>query len=791
MVTDQEDLVLSPNVTGPNAAEMMPPGAIRIEGGKGYTFPKIGGRSVQGQGGGLVWRIVVAPQEIYLDAVKPKRFDDNGDEPGGGKLVWELQEPGRILNVPDPVTGRILRVVTVNKAKFMSGPPQEFVEFETLLTPVGLVILPKVDDLTVEIKRLNVEVSRPGGLHLMPEKDIRQVMTLRGVENVKTAPGQAQLPEKRIFDFNTWQMGGMDMLDTNRSLLLSTLGGKETPQQVESLITLARMHLANGMWAEAAGFLDFALALQPELEENPEIIALGGVSRALGRVSDLAFEDLNNKQLEKFPEIGYWRAYVLADLQDWQQAGETLPRDIGILAHYPENLTSRIGLVLAEVALRSGKLDEGERILKLVESHGGALVFQQQAAMDYLKGELVRQRGKPDEAVTLWQPLTTGKDAMYRARAGLAITRLQYERKKITAAQAIDSLERLRYAWRGDELEALINYWLGKVYFDTGEYIKALNIMRDAADFSEGTDLGDRIKAEMVETFVKLFTGNDLKKISGPDAAALYDEFSALIPAGDQGNLIAEKLADHLVSKELLGRAIRLLEQQVQRREGVESFRMAAKLAAIELLDDKSVNALATLGKAVDILGKLPEDQRTPERYQEIAMLRARSLSQERRPDQALALLQSLPRTKTANKLRADIAWRAGYWDDAAEALGDVINDQDIPLTRPLSPENTNLIMRRAVALSLASDRIGLANMREKFTDAMAKTDKARVFEVITRARQSGALADRETLMDIVSEVDMFKEFLDNYKAGNKAPAAATAPATPANAPPSAPPASN
>ena len=513
MITDQEDLVLSPNVTGPNADEMMPPGGIRIEGGKGYTFPKIGGRSIQGQAGGLVWRIVVAPQDIYLDAVKPKRFDDNGADSGGGKLVWELQEPGHVLNVPDPVTGRTLKVVTVNKAKFMSGPAQEFIEFETLLTPVGLVILPKVDDLKVEIKRLNVEVSRPGGLHLMPEREIQQIMTLRGVETPsKPVPGQAQLPEKRIFDFNTWQMGGLEMLDTNRSLLLSTLGGKETPQQVESLITLARMHLANGMWAEAAGFLDFVLALQPELEDNPEVIALNGVARALGRVSDLAFEDLNNKQLEKFPEINYWRAYALADLQDWQQAGEILPRDISVLAHYPENLTSRIGLVLAEVALRSGKLDEGERILKLVESHGGKLVFQQQAALEYLKGELVRQRGKPDDAIAIWKPLTTGKDAMYRARAGLAITRLQYESKKITAAQAIDSLERLRYAWRGDELEALINYWLGKVYFNTGEYIKALNIMRDAANFSEGTDLGDRIKAEMVETFIKLFSGDDLKK---------------------------------------------------------------------------------------------------------------------------------------------------------------------------------------------------------------------------------------------------------------------------------------
>jgi hypothetical protein len=105
--------------------------------------------------------------------------------------------------------------------------------------------------------------------------------------------------------------------------------------------------------------------------------------------------------------------------------------------------------------------------------------------------------------------------------------------------------------------------------------------------------------------------------------------------------------------------------------------------------------------------------------------------------------------------------------------------------------------MQRAVALNLSSNRIGLANMREKYSDSMAQTDKARVFEVITRARQSGALADRETLMGVVSEVDLFKQFLDNYKASSApAPATPAAPTPPADttqppAAPAAPPSTN
>ncbi len=45
-------------------------------------------------------------------------------------------------------------------------------------------------------------------------------------------------------------------------------------------------------------------------------------------------------------------------------------------------------------------------------------------------------------------------------------------------------------------------------------------------------------------------------------------EFAGMIPEGEKGNLIAEKLSDHLVDKELFTRAESLLQLQIQRREG-------------------------------------------------------------------------------------------------------------------------------------------------------------------------------------------------------------------------------
>ncbi len=50
MVMDQEDLILSPNVLGPDAKAMMPPGVIELDSGKAYMLPKLGGNH-SGAGG--------------------------------------------------------------------------------------------------------------------------------------------------------------------------------------------------------------------------------------------------------------------------------------------------------------------------------------------------------------------------------------------------------------------------------------------------------------------------------------------------------------------------------------------------------------------------------------------------------------------------------------------------------------------------------------------------------------------------------------------------------------------
>ena len=127
-------------------------------------------------------------------------------------------------------------------------------------------------------------------------------------------------------------------------------------------------------------------------------------------------------------------------------------------------------------------------------------------------------------------------------------------------------------------------------------------------------------------------------------------------------------------------------------------------------------------------------------------------------------MLEALPPSQIVNRLKADIAWQAGYWDEAAVYLNAVIVDENLTDQNTLNQEQTDLILNRAIALNLDGKQVALANMRQKYSPQMQETNKANQFELITRPRRSGASINREALLSAVAEVDLFKEFIENYR---------------------------
>ncbi len=766
VVLDRPGVVVSPVITGPHPDIF--PAFRRVEFTGGVAFvtklPDNPDLEIYGDGGGLVWKLTVTPEARDAAPVVMQRNFSSDQTPAGVTVFWPLPGATKILEVPDTEAGDTIWVVTVSDAAAVCGTLADTIDFTALRSIVGLAVVAKADNLTIAKSNGGVRASRPQGLTLSPQKDIslRQMRhdveaPLPAEQASSSAPGQV----RRIFDFEKWQMGGLRAVEENQRILKAGLDSKDKDGQVQDLLTLAKMNLANDRAQEALGFLTYASDELPAIADAPEYKALHGAAEALAGQYEVALTDLNAPELKPYTELDFWRAYTLGWLGDWQQAHAIVPADESLMFSYPQVLLEKMGIKLAEVALHSGDVKTAGTILGVMEKNRDRFNPGTQAGMDYLEGEMHRQKGEPDKAKDMWLPLSTGKDHLYRAKAGLALTSLQLQKGDITRAQAIDRLEGLRYVWRGDELEARINYMLGKLYLEDRQFLKGFSILKDAAGMSDG-DIAAEINSFMKDNFKTLLM--DDKAIAPLDSALVYEEFPELAPTGDDGDKLAQRLAERLVEADLLPRASTLLQKQVDTRlHGADQARVASRLAAIYLLDKEPAKALPVLDIAQGFYEK-QTDKDLPLLLLRAQLMRARALSQLGRTPEALAMLAKFPPNPEVNSLRADIAWQAGLWDQAAVALQDMILDQGIDPAKPLTQKQADIILNRAVALNLSGNKVALANLHSRYEDAMNKTSRAKLFDVVARPRESALLSDKQTLEAIVSEVDIFKDFLDSYR---------------------------
>ena len=725
-------------------------------------------------GGALAWDIVIGDKVRYAKPVEPERIVNTTNGVRGGKLIWPIEMIGEIVEMIEPNTGKKLVVVTVENASQLSGPVRHFVDFDVLFSSVGMAIRPKIDDLIVTRTPEGIEISRPeSGLSLSLPKDIDAIRLYKESTKERIMSIREQkYRDSLLFQFDKWKLGEIKNVRRYEMVLLSAMNGQSESRLVQELLKLGKMFLAHGYAAEALGYFHYASDLLPALGASSEFRALRGAAEALDWKSEDALVDFMYKDLKDNDEIGLWKSFVLAELGDWQQAATTLPDEYAPIFTYPDIIALRIALILAEVNLRAGQGERADQLMQYIDSKKDILCEPKLVAIKYLEGEAARQRGEKDETKRIWEELTQNRDDLYRTKAGLALTMLRSQEGDLTNKQTIDQLERLRYAWRGDGLEAQVKYWLGNAYFKDRKYIKGLTIMRDAATIAKDTKaLADRIADDMARTFTDMFMTDELDRVSALDAVTVYDQFKELTPVDERGDKLVQRLAEHLVRNDLLGRAADLLRYQVDHRlKGKEKLRIAIRLAAIELLDKTPQKAFDSLGKASQIIRHISDKEEIRKRQREINLLKIRAYSQNNEYNKALLLIEKIPMDKIVNRLRVDIAWKAGYWDVASASLKEVLIDEEITPDSKLTPEQVDLIINRAIALNLNDDRIALANMREKYSKQLveANKDKARQFELITRKQRSAVLEDRDALMSAVSEVDLFQSFLESYRNSQK-----------------------
>src|SRR6202034_1886550 len=93
-----------------------------------------------------------------------------------------------------------------------------------------------------------------------------------------------------------------------------------------------------------------------------------------------------------------------------------------------------------------------------------------------------------------------------------------------------------------------------------------------------------------------------------------------------------------------------------------------------------------------------------------------------------------------------------------------------------LTVQQADWLVNCAIAMSLGGDQVGLGKLAVDFTAAMAVMPQNDTFRVLTQPEKATPLKDISAVQSKISEVDLFRGFLNAYRSAPKDPAPAAAP---------------
>ena len=654
---------------------------------------------------GSNWKIEMGGEgSLATRFLNPRRVA--GD--GGSAVVVNVPDIGNVFSLVDPDVGDKLYFAPVMNPTSAMANNLSFVEASLPATSHGLVVVPRTDDLQVTQRGEDVYIGSETGIAL----------SAWGVETQLTT-GQTLTPG--FLDFASWRRGDKSAFWSNHTLLSEAAAGGDLSEWSgqSALLELARFYLSWELAAEAYGPLHVAAAEDPLLEQDAQWLALKGAADIMMGRYPAALETLEKSAVRSDPAAEAWRGLAFAETGEWRKARQAFITADPLLNAYSPEWSGRFHAAAARANVRMGDAASAER-------HAAAAKRSEDPIADVQAnltlGELAIASGRLNDARDIFDRLANHSDANVRVRAELAGIKLGLETGRISALDASDRLDTLRFRWRGDALELEIVAELSDVLFQLGQFRESLTLAQSfATQFPDLAGARD-LRISLTENFESLFLDGKADKLDPISALALYYEFKDLTPIGPDGDRMIRKLANRLIAFDLLDPATELLAHQVDNRNliGAGRAQIAADLAAIYLLDDRPEEALRTLSTTRQM--GLDDETRLERR-----LLEAAAHMELQRFGHAIELLETLDNRRSKDLL-AEVHWRARTWGAAGRALRSTLPEPG----EVFQPRHVQTAIRAAVAYRLDNDMDGLRDLRGAYGEVMANTDQAETFEMLT-----------------------------------------------------------
>lgn len=654
------------------------------------------------------------------------------------RIVVTLEGAQSGLWIDDPIVGDRLAVVTALAPIQGIASRRDFMGAAILPSAHGAAAETAADDLTLTLDGEDAVFARPEGLALSP--------TAAGHTSLVRASAGAS---PAFMDVEAWR--GEGDFWTNYTRMQRRAAADDAPARV----AFARFLIAHELAPEALGVLATAIDASPAIGSDPHVKALTGVaSLMMGRVAD-ARAAFSQPVLMADPAAAPWRALIAVEREEWQEASRRFDQGRESIFDYAPVWRSQFRLAHALTALELNDYTTATELLRMLASDETTPHLDARA--EWIAARIEAATGDVDQAMRRLEALGRSGFGDVEARALYELYRLQLDAGDITAQEGAEALEMLRYRWRGDDIELDATRLLGSLYIREGAFAQGLEAMSNARARFPDSPATRRIGVEMGQVFERLFLNGEAERMDPIEAVALFYEYSHLTPIGSDGDRMIRRLADRLVAFDLLDPAAQLLRHQVDSRLHEPSARasVATDLAVIYLMDRRPGEALNLL-RATRVAG-LPAELVLQRR-----LLEARAHAELGRYDHALELVEH-ESSETAVRLRADVAWDRRDWPDAGRrleaALGNRFSDDS-----PLSGSEQTDILRAAIAYNLAGERSSIARLRDRYRDAMAATDQAAAFSILTSDATVSGDARVGDLARQVADIDTLDAFMERFR---------------------------
>ncbi len=703
---------------------------------------------------GPVWTVIVG--DSVPEPTHALEIDRNMIGPNRSSVTIPFQEPHQLHRIDDADVGDQLFVVTAFAPARGFINAQDFVEFRALASTQGVVVEPLADDVNVELAPDKVVISRPGGLTL--SSSLQRVLR-----------GNALRPV--TFDSQLWGLDQQATYTERQSVLVAAAASAPASKRMPTRLDLARFYIARDMYPEAKGVLDVALTEDRPPEEQVSANVLRAVAEVMMNRPDDALRDLASPSVGDQHDAPLWRALAYARQGKWAQARDRFKNVEAAIATLPVELQRVTLRDEMRAAIETGDFATAADELNDFETIG--VPREMQPGISVLIGRLAEGMGHSEDALAAYRTAADSWDRPAAAQGRLRETALRFTLGDLKRKDVVTELESLTTVWRGDETEIEALKILARLYTEEGRYRDAFYVMRSAMSVHPNWDMTRRIQEEAATTFEALFLSGKGDTLPAIDALALFYDFRELTPAGRRGDEMIRRLADRLVSVDLLDQAAELLQYQVDHRlQGAARAQVATRLAVIYLMNHKADRALATLQvtRTAEVSTEL-RNQRL--------LLEARALSDIGRHDLALEVATHVD-GREAIRLRSDILWTARRWRESAEQI-ELLHGDRWKDWQPLSDVERTDILRAAIGYALGDDALGLGRFREKYAAKMAQTADARAFEVVSAPIGTAGTEFRE-IARAAASVDTLEAFLRDMQA--RYPEASAIPPKPGAAPP-------